>query len=61
MNLKNYPFQVNCSNSPSNLKKTVKFKIREFIQNFVITHNLCDGLDNTQFLVKNNSFFLLNQ
>ena len=55
----NYPFQVNCSNSPSNLKKTVKFKIREFIQNFVITHNLCDGLLHTQFLVKNNSFFIV--
>tara|TARA_B100000287_G_scaffold91221_1_gene83518 strand:+ start:3484 stop:4638 length:1155 start_codon:yes stop_codon:yes gene_type:complete len=55
----NFQFQVNCSNSPSTLKKNIKVKIKKLIVKFIETHNLADGLFHTQFLKKNNKIFLV--
>ena len=54
-----FQFQVNCSNSPSTLKKNIKVKIKKLIEKFIETHNLADGLFHTQFLKKNNKIFLV--
>lgn len=54
-----YPYQVNCSNSPSRLKNSILSKIHECMQELVRKLNLCDGLLHTQFMSRDNDFWLI--
>lgn len=54
-----YPYQVDCSNSPSCISKMARIRIRECITELAYALHLCDGLLHTQFLVRNNEVYLV--
>jgi len=54
-----YPYQVNCSNHPSLLKKAVKQAVALAIQKLVNLLKLSDGLLHTQFIVNQNQFWII--
>lgn len=46
-----YPYQVNCSNSPSFLEGFIRAKVRDSMDFIIKKLKLCDGLLHTQFMV----------
>ena len=54
-----YPYQVNCSNVPSSLPKALRKKVSDCIQQLVIHLKLADGMLHTQFMVRDNDFWLI--
>lgn len=54
-----YPYQVDCSNSPSRLSKAVQRSVSECIADLVLTLRLVDGLLHTQFIVNDRHFFII--
>lgn len=54
-----YPFQVNCSNSPSRLEPKLRRQVRECINDLAKALGLVDGLLHTQFIVRGNEFYLI--
>jgi ATP-grasp domain len=54
-----YPYQVNCSNHPSSLPSHVRAELRNSILSLVEHLKLVDGLMHTQFLLKNNSPYVI--
>jgi len=46
-----YPYQVNCSNSPSFLDGCIRTKVKDSISLIIDELKLCDGLLHTQFIV----------
>ncbi|PTU67281.1 carbamoyl-phosphate synthase small subunit [Chromobacterium sp. Panama] len=45
-----YPYQVDCSNSPSRLSETVKTRVRDEVLRLAASLCLADGLIHTQFI-----------
>lgn len=54
-----YPYQVNCSNSPSRLDDHVKDGMRSLINRLAQSLGLVDGLFHTQFIVSGDEIFLI--
>lgn len=54
-----YPYQVNCSNSPSRLNDYVREKMRTYIEKLSSSLNLVDGLLHTQFIVSGGEPYLI--
>ena len=54
-----YPYQVNCSNIPSSLPNCLKEKVSDCIQQMVTQLQLADGMLHTQFMVRDNEFWLI--
>jgi formate-dependent phosphoribosylglycinamide formyltransferase (GAR transformylase) len=54
-----YPYQVNCSNIPSSLPHSLREKVSDCIQEMVTQLQLTDGLLHTQFMVRDNEFWLI--
>jgi len=54
-----YPYQVNSSNIATLLDKKIKKGIRRWLEQFATDLKLVDGLVHTQFIVKDNNFYLI--
>lgn len=54
-----YPYQVNCSNSPTSLSEAIQLKVRECIAEIVAILDLNDGLLHTQFITNGKDFWLI--
>jgi biotin carboxylase len=54
-----YPYQVNCSNSPSFLLEDLRGQIRGAIETIIAYLNLCDGLIHSQFILDESKNFWL--
>lgn len=54
-----YPYQVNCSNSPSRLNIEVRAKMRHYVERLATLLNLADGLLHTQFIVSGGEAYLI--
>lgn len=54
-----YPYQVDCSNHPSNLGEDVRSAVRLEIEKLVRFLNLCDGLLHTQFITNGRDIWLV--
>ncbi len=54
-----YPYQVNCSNSPSRLDGTIRDKVRTAIRHMLRVLRPVDGLLHTQFMVRGEQIFLI--
>jgi biotin carboxylase len=54
-----YPYQVNCSNSPSRISLSIKKKLRASIEKLAALLNLSDGLLHTQFIVSSEVPYLI--
>jgi biotin carboxylase len=54
-----YPYQVNCSNSPSHLSDRLRDRVRDCIRDLAGLLRLCDGLLHTQFIVRGNDIYLI--
>ena len=54
-----YPYQVNCSNSPSRLSPAVRAKARAAVAALVERLRPVDGLLHTQFMVRDDEVFLI--
>ena len=54
-----YPYQVNCSNHPSNLPLEIKNKVRNSINHVARELQLVDGLMHTQFMVRGDDFWII--
>lgn len=54
-----YPYQVNCSNHPSVLPDTIRSAVRGAVNQLARTLALNDGLLHTQFIVKENEFWII--
>ena len=54
-----YPYQVNCSNHPSRLPLKIKNSVRQSIIKISKKLKLVDGLIHTQFIVKDNKYWIL--
>jgi hypothetical protein len=54
-----YPYQVDCSNHPSNLDEGLRRAVRREIEKLTSALNLCDGLLHTQFITSGSDFWLV--
>jgi biotin carboxylase len=54
-----YPYQVNCSNSPSRISPSIKEKMQYFIEKIAALLNLTDGLLHTQFIISREEPYLI--
>lgn len=54
-----YPYQVNCSNSPSRLSEAIRERTRACIRELAHQLKLADGLLHTQFLVSGDDVYLV--
>ena len=54
-----YPYQVNCSNSPSALASDLQARLRESIDRIIAHLNVVDGVFHTQFIVRGDDFYLI--
>ncbi|QDC44304.1 ATP-grasp domain-containing protein [Methylophilus medardicus] len=54
-----YPYQVNCSNHPSLLTTNIKDSVREAINQISKSLGLVNGLIHTQFMVRENEFWII--
>ena len=54
-----YPYQVDCSNAPSFLSKSLQTSVRECMRELASLMRLNNGLLHTQFIVKGNEFWLI--
>lgn len=54
-----HPYQVNSSNVSAKLNQKIKDGLRTWTEKFAHDLNLVDGLVHTQFIVNNDSFFLI--
>lgn len=54
-----YPYQVNCSNHPSNTSKSIQTRVRFEIQKMAKELRITDGLLHTQFISRDNDFWII--
>lgn len=54
-----YPYQVDCSNCPSNLPEIMRAKVRDAISRVIRHAGLADGLLHTQFIVCGQDFWII--
>jgi formate-dependent phosphoribosylglycinamide formyltransferase (GAR transformylase) len=54
-----YPYQVNCSNCPSNLPEAIRQQVRAAMSRVISHAALNDGLLHTQFIVFANDFWII--
>lgn len=54
-----YPYQVDCSNYPSRIKKSIRKKVRECITELYKLLKLTDGLLHTQFMIQGENVYII--
>ena len=54
-----YPYQVNCSNSPSHLSIAIRNRVRDCITEIAQLLSLTDGLLHTQFMVRGHDIYIV--
>ena len=54
-----YPYQVNCSNSPSRISENTKCRIQSCINELISSLKLVNGLLHTQFILDGDNFYLI--
>ncbi|QWD83804.1 ATP-grasp domain-containing protein [Polynucleobacter sp. MWH-P3-07-1] len=54
-----YPYQVNCSNSPSRISLSIQKKMQASVEKLAALLNLSDGLLHTQFIISGGELYLI--
>lgn len=54
-----YPYQVNCSNHPSEVRNGIRTAMRDTVNQLAKILNLSDGLLHTQFIVNSDEFWII--
>lgn len=54
-----YPYQVDCSNHPSNINDSIRRQVRDSISKLIKSLKLTDGLLHTQFICSQEQFWII--